>query len=115
MEAPTRCDVFAGAEGKIRIELLEEEIVVFSKRALPTAIFFKADDAPSNLFPTLLHRNSTNKGFWALVPGQMLGATGFSTHYFHQVFFSSLDTKIFKEIVNDIEDEVEEIQRVFDE
>ena len=97
-------------EEPIRIDLLENGLVAFRK---PLFHLFNADNPLDHtVSATLLHRNSNLKGFWGMSPVKALGTTGFMVHYLRQVFLSEMDSGVFKEIVNNLEDEVEKIRSV---
>ena len=97
----------------IHIELVEKEMVVFTKSAL-RKVFFSPDEFPPDFSSTLLYRNSTKKGFWSIMSSEELGKTGFAIFYFCQSFLSATDSKVFKDIVNDVEGEVDAVRKIFD-
>lgn len=102
------CDIFRTTSfGEIkdayRIELVNEEMVVFYKR-IPL-FSSKINNLPDNLSNILLYQNSAILGFW--------GIDGGTISYSRQVFLSELNESIFKEIVEDIESETNEAYQLF--
>jgi len=92
----------------IRIDLLENDMIVFAK---PILRLYNEENALDLRFVTvLLYRNSNNKGFWSMSAIKSFGKMTIALYFCRQIYLNLLDTDIFNEIISSLESEVSEVE-----
>lgn len=92
----------------IRIDLLENDMLVFAK---PILRLYNDENALDLRFATvLLYRNSNNKGFWSMSAIKSFGKMTIALYFCRQIYSNLLDADIFNEIISNLESEMKEVE-----
>lgn len=92
----------------IRIDLLENDMVVFAKPIL--RLYNEENVFDIRLVTVLLYQNSNNKGFWSMSSFKPFGKLTVAFYFCRQIYLNLLDKDVFNEIVSHLENEFEEVQ-----
>jgi hypothetical protein len=95
----------------IRIDLLENDMIVFAKPAL--RLYNEENLLDMGLIIALLYQNSNNKGFWSVSSFKPFGKLTLALYFCRQIYFNLLDTDTFNEIVSHLESEHKEVEPLF--